>query len=59
MQLDPKSYKTFVGTFKSIYFHNGLKGFMVGFYPRAFRRILISVMSWTIFEKATINNTFS
>ena len=54
MQLDPKIYKTFFGTVKSIYNQKGINGFMVGFYPRTLRRILISVFSWTVYEKATL-----
>jgi hypothetical protein len=54
MQLDPKNYSTFISTARSIYKHRGINGFLVGFIPRTLRRTLISVMSWTIYEKLTL-----
>ncbi len=54
MQLEPNNYKTFFGTAKVIYASKGIDGFLVGFLPRTLRRTLISVMSWTIYEKFTI-----
>ena len=54
MQLEPKTYRTFFGTAKQIYAAKGVDGFLVGFIPRTFRRTLISVMSWTIYEKFTL-----
>lgn len=54
MQLEPNTYRTFFGTAKAIYLKKGIDGFLVGFLPRTFRRTLISVMSWTIYEKFTV-----
>ena len=54
MQLDPKNYNTFMQTAQVIYQKKGINGFLVGFLPRTLRRTLISVMSWTIYEKFTI-----
>jgi hypothetical protein len=54
MQLDPKNCLTFIGTARSIYRKRGINGFLVGFIPRTLRRTLISVMSWTIYEKLTL-----
>lgn len=54
MQLDPKNYNSFMSTARVIYQKKGINGFLVGFLPRTLRRTLISVMSWTIYEKFTI-----
>lgn len=53
MQLDPKKYKSLLNTFQLIYSQKGLNGFFIGFIPRSFRRVLISVLGWTFFERFT------
>ena len=54
IQLDPEKNKSFMGTAKNIYERKGFRGFFAGFIPRSLRRTLISVMSWTIYEKLTL-----
>lgn len=54
MQLEPVECKTYKQTMKKIYYQNGLRGFFTGFVPRSTRRILITVVSWTLFEKLQI-----
>ena len=54
MQLEPQVNKTFVLAFKNIYKRHGVCGFFAGFIPRSIRRTLISVMSWTLYEKLTL-----
>ncbi len=56
MQLNPSEFKSFGLTMKSIYAKHGASGFFAGFLPRSLRRVLISVMSWTIFERLTVRN---
>ena len=56
MQLNPNKYNSLVATIKYIYSRDGMRGFFSGFLPRSSRRILISVMSWTIYEKLKIKN---
>jgi solute carrier family 25, member 38 len=53
MQLDPKKYKSLSNTFHLIYSQKGLNGLFIGLIPRSFRRILISVLGWTVFERFT------
>jgi solute carrier family 25 protein 38 len=53
MQLHPNTYKSFVGTAKIIYAQHGVKGFFAGFLPRSARRVLISMITWTLYEKLT------
>jgi solute carrier family 25 protein 38 len=53
IQLDPSKYKSSVNAAKLIYLKDGLNGFMKGILPRSLRRVLISVMSWTLYEKIT------
>lgn len=54
MQLKPNEFSTFNTTMKKIYLKQGYRGFFVGFLPRSVRRVLISVLSWTIYEKITL-----
>ncbi len=54
IQLDPRSNKSFAETARNIYAKKGVRGFWAGFIPRSVRRILISVMSWTLYEKLTL-----
>jgi solute carrier family 25 protein 38 len=54
MQLQPLEYYSFNETMKKIYFQEGFISFFNGFIPRSTRRILITVFSWTIFEKVKI-----
>jgi solute carrier family 25 protein 38 len=54
IQLDPSNYKSTIKTARLIYSKNGLNGFMKGILPRSLRRVLISVMSWTLYEKITL-----
>lgn len=54
VQLKPDVYKKFWPTVKHIYAQHGLAGFFSGFWPRSTRRILISVMSWTVYEKLSL-----
>lgn len=54
IQLKPDEYKTFVGTAKSIYRQKGVRGFLVGFVPRSTRRVFISIITWTLYEKLTL-----
>jgi solute carrier family 25 protein 38 len=56
MQLDPGQFNSFVGTLRVIYARHGVAGFFAGFLPRASRRVLISVLGWTIYEKLSIKN---
>ena len=55
MQLKPDQYPTFTKTMRKIYSIQGFNGFFVGFLPRTIRRSLISVLSWTVYEKFTLN----
>lgn len=55
IQLDPEKNKNFFTAARNIYERNGLKGFFAGFVPRSLRRTMISVMSWTIYEKFTLS----
>jgi solute carrier family 25 protein 38 len=54
IQLKPHEFKRFFATTKFIYLQHGLSAFFAGFWPRSTRRILISVMSWTIYEKLSL-----
>lgn len=54
MQLSPQKYHSVWYTAKYIYAESGWRGFFAGFLPRSSRRISISVLSWTIYEKLTI-----
>lgn len=54
MQLNFKVDKNFVNTTKEIYSKNGIKGFFAGFLPRSTRKILMSVFSWTLYEKLSL-----
>jgi solute carrier family 25 protein 38 len=54
IQLNCTKYKSIPSTIDSIYKNHGVRGFFSGFLPRSSRRILISVMSWTIFEKLSL-----
>ncbi len=54
IQLDPKKYNTSIKAAKQIYSERGIVGFLRGFVPRSIRRVLISVMSWTLYEKITL-----
>ena len=54
MQLEPAKYRTFPSTMKQIYTNKGLAAFFNGFIPRSTRRVLISILSWTIYEKMSI-----
>jgi len=56
MQLNSKQSLSFMSTSKLIYRNHGLKGFFLGFVSRTTRRILISVLGWTLYEKFTIKN---
>jgi solute carrier family 25 protein 38 len=56
MQLNNKQSLNFISTSKHIYKKHGLQGFFLGFVPRSTRRILISVLGWTLYEKLTIKN---
>lgn len=53
MQINQSQHQSFIKTSMNIYAKNGLKGFFAGFIPRSTRRTLISVMSWTIYERFT------
>jgi solute carrier family 25, member 38 len=53
MQLKPDVCKTFMDTIVLIYRTRGVYGFFSGFIPRSSRRTLISVLSWTLYEKLT------
>ena len=54
IQLKPDEYKGFFSTAQSIYTQKGIKGFLVGFVPRSTRRVLISIITWTLYEKLTL-----
>lgn len=54
IQLDPYLNRSFITAAQNIYDKNGFKGFFAGFVPRAMRRTMISVMSWTLYEKLTL-----
>jgi len=54
MQLQPVKYNSLIKTVKIIYTEEGLRSFFIGLIPRSTRRILITVLSWTIFEKMKI-----
>ena len=54
MQLQPVKYYSLIQTVKTIYSEEGVRSFFIGFIPRSTRRILITVLSWTIFEKMKI-----
>jgi len=54
IQLKPDEYKNFYDTAKSIYAQKGIRGFLVGFVPRSTRRVLISIITWTLYEKLTL-----
>ena len=54
MQLQPFKYQSLNQTVKKIYYDEGISSFFTGFIPRSTRRILITVLSWTIFEKMKI-----
>ena len=54
MQLQPVKYFSLIQASKKIYYEEGVRSFFVGFIPRSTRRILITVLSWTIFEKMKI-----
>lgn len=54
MQLSSKGDKSFLSTGVEIYTKNGLKGFFAGFLPRSTRKILMSVFSWTLYEKLSL-----
>ncbi len=54
MQLHTHECRTSLMTAKIIFKDCGFRGFFVGFLPRASRRILISILSWTIFEKLSV-----
>lgn len=54
MQLSSKVDKNFLNSVKEIYTINGFKGFFAGFLPRSARKILMSVFSWTLYEKLSL-----
>ena len=54
MQLEPAKYGSLFVAAKHVYVTRGLGGFAAGFWPRCIRRTLISVLSWTIYEKFSI-----
>lgn len=54
MQLQPKKYTSISKTVAMLYSEKGIQGFFTGFVPRSARRVLISVFSWTLFEKFSI-----
>lgn len=57
IQLDPehnKKYEGMISAARKIYEKKGVQGFFAGFVPRSLRRVFISVMSWTIYEKFTL-----
>ena len=55
IQLDQQATnRSFASASKRIYEKRGIRGFFAGFVPRSLRRVLISVMSWTIYEKFTL-----
>lgn len=56
VQLRPDLYKKFFYTTKFIYGKYGIMGFFAGFWPRSTRRVLISVISWTVYEKLCLKN---
>ncbi|CAF0871014.1 unnamed protein product [Brachionus calyciflorus] len=49
-----KKHINFSKAAQQIYKKNGLRGFFAGFVPRSARRIMISVFSWTLYEKFSI-----
>lgn len=56
MQLSCKNDKSFLKTAAEIYSKNGLRGFFAGFLPRSTRKILMSVFSWTLYEKLSLRS---
>lgn len=54
MQINPTVNRTFFLTAQIIFEKNGVRGFFAGFLPRSTRRVLISVMSWTLYEKLSL-----
>jgi len=59
IQLDPKNNQSIAKTARNIYAKKGMRGFWAGFIPRSVRRVMMSVMSWTLYEKLNLKTNSS